>query len=124
MTILLSLFCYRDDQMLLNSMLSSLDSVMDVWVGLVWDQNSLTYKWSSGAPVTYTKWVNRQPDPYSGGYVKVGVRDNGVEPMLWKPAQMDEKLPFFCQRKTGLFFHIFPPKEISLKKKFLGRIKK
>lgn len=82
-------------------MLTGLDAIIDVWVGLVWDQNSQIYKWSNGAPVTYTKWVNRQPDPSRGAYVKVGVRDMGVEPMLWKPARMEEKLPFFCQRKTG-----------------------
>lgn len=95
------LLFFRDEQSILTSMLSQLYSPSDVWIGLSYDKSKQQFKWKNSDPVTYTKWFQGQPNPNAGLYVKAGVND-GLEPMLWKPANMDEKLPFFCQKKTGL----------------------
>ena len=92
---------HRKEQGLFTSLLSVLYSHTDAWIGLVFDSSDSTYKWENGESVSYTKWVNRQPDPSQGSYAKVGVNGYGVQPMLWKPALKEEKLPFFCQRMTG-----------------------
>ena len=86
-------------------MLSKLTSQTDSWIGLTYDDTNKKYQWLNGSPVTYTKWINSQPNPKIGKYVKVGV-DSVMKPMLWKPAVGNEKLPFFCQKSSGSFFCI------------------
>lgn len=89
-----------DDQHLLTSMISKLTSQSDIWVGLEYNDKIREYQWVNGLPVTYTKWINKQPNPNLGKLVKVGV-DTGLQPMMWKPANGSEKLPFFCQKMSG-----------------------
>ena len=100
MFIVFAIYYFREEQRVLTSMLSQLYLPSDAWIGLSFNQSQQKFKWSNNDPVTFTKWFQGQPNPNAGPYVKVGVGD-GLEPMLWKPAGKDEKLPFFCQRNTG-----------------------
>ena len=84
----------------MTSLLTKLNSPSDVWIGIQYNPSSQQYQWINNAPVTYTKWFNRQPNPALGSFSKVGV-NTGLQPMLWRAAKGNEELPFFCQRRTG-----------------------
>ena len=88
--------------MFLTSLLDKMYQDSDIWIGMKYDDVNLTYRWLDGTIVQYTNWINKDPDPRQGKYVKVGLEKGARNFLFWKPANENETLPFFCQKVQGM----------------------
>ena len=70
---------------------------------MIYDDVNQTYTWLDGTMVQYTNWFNKEPDPRSGKYVKVGLQEGARNFLFWKTANENETLPFFCQKRKGIY---------------------
>ena len=87
--------------MFLTSLLDKMYRKSDIWIGIKYDEVNQTYKWLDRNVVQYTNWINKEPDPRKGKYVKVRLEEGARNFLFWKPASQHETLPFFCERFKG-----------------------
>ena len=66
--------------MFLTSLLDKMYQDSDIWIGMKYDDVNQTYRWLDGTIVQYTNWINKDPDPRQGKYVKVGLekKEQGI----------------------------------------------
>ena len=89
--------------MYLTSLLHTLYKKSEIWIGMIYDDVNQTYTWLDGTMVQYTNWFNKEPDPRNGKYVKVGLQEGARNFLFWKTANENETLPFFCQKRKGIY---------------------
>ena len=94
-------FATSDIQMFLTSLLDKMYRRSDIWIGMKYDEVNQTYRWLDGSIIQYTNWINKEPDPRRGKYVKVGLAEGARNFLFWKSASQRETLPFFCQKVKG-----------------------
>ena len=87
--------------MFLTSLLDEMYQKSDIWIGMKYNDINQTYRWLDGSVVQYTNWINKDPDPRRGKYVKVGLEEGARNFLCWKPANGNETLPFFCEKVQG-----------------------
>ena len=88
--------------MYLTSLLHTTYQKADVWIGMKYDGVNQKFVWLDGTAVRYTNWIDKEPNPRNGEYVKVGLEEGARNFLFWKPAYENETLPFFCQKVKGM----------------------
>ena len=87
--------------MFLTSLLDEMYQKSDIWIGMKYNDINQTYRWLDGSVVQYTNWINKDPDPRRGKYVKVGLEEGARNFLFGNPANGNETLPFFCEKVQG-----------------------
>ena len=98
---------FREEEVFLSSLISTLYRNSDVWIGMKFNMTSISiyeqYRWLDGSKVVYSNWYNKEPDPRHGDYVKLTVRNGPTNFLYWLAAVANESLPYFCKQNPGMF---------------------
>ena len=107
-----------DEQEFLFNAFSTVGGVdRSLWIGLHDSQQEGTFVWASGAPVTYTNWLDAQPDnsPVYGGedYVHMMRKNNGFGHPAGKWNDMDNLDSFPELQRTSGVVEVVPEPHIE-----------
>ena len=93
-------FFYRNEEILLTSLLIDSFELMNIWIGYNDRVLRGSYQWSDKARTTYTNWFNGQPDDTTrrGSCVKAALNQGYRSFLSWTDDDCSTLNSFICKK--------------------------